>query len=137
MYWWIIGWVLFLILYVIVDHRVFVISPIKPLQCILISHNISYYITTEKILIELKHNTKVKFKETDLFRVYQSIDLVSCVFWCVMCAYHMLNLLILPNAHHTIIVSLNTDLDQDHTLCQWKFFSMRVIQSLNMRLYSN
>ena len=31
----------------------------------------------EEILTELKHNTKVKFKETDLFRVYQSIDLVS------------------------------------------------------------
>jgi len=43
------------------------------------------YITTEKILIELKHNTKVKFKETDLFRVYQSIDLVRSlcdVVWC-------------------------------------------------------
>jgi hypothetical protein len=31
----------------------------------------------ESILTELKHNSKVKFKETDLFRVYQSIDLVS------------------------------------------------------------
>ena len=31
----------------------------------------------EDILTELKHNSKVKFKETDLFRVYQSIDLVS------------------------------------------------------------
>ena len=31
----------------------------------------------ENILTELKHNSKVKFKETDLFRVYQSIDLVS------------------------------------------------------------
>ena len=31
----------------------------------------------EDILMELKNNTKVKFKETDLFRVYQSIDLVS------------------------------------------------------------
>lgn len=31
----------------------------------------------EEILEELKHNTKVKFKETDLFRVFQSIDLVS------------------------------------------------------------
>lgn len=45
----------------------------------------------ENILTELKHNSKVKFKETDLFRVYQSIDLVSdvdcgkhmsCVFSC-------------------------------------------------------
>jgi len=27
------------------------------------------------ILTELKHNSKVKFKETDLFRVYQSVDL--------------------------------------------------------------
>ena len=36
----------------------------------------------------------------------------------LMCAYHMLNLFILPNSHHTIIVSLKTDLDQDHTLCQ-------------------
>lgn len=33
----------------------------------------------ENILTELKHNSKVKFKETDLFRVYQSIDLVSDV----------------------------------------------------------
>jgi len=33
----------------------------------------------ENILNELKHNSKVKFKETDLFRVYQSIDLVSDV----------------------------------------------------------
>ena len=32
---------------------------------------------TEEVLTELKHNSKVKFKETDLFRVYQSIDLVS------------------------------------------------------------
>ena len=31
----------------------------------------------EEILDELKQNSKVKFKETDLFRVYQSIDLVS------------------------------------------------------------
>lgn len=31
----------------------------------------------EEILEELKQNSKVKFKETDLFRVYQSIDLVS------------------------------------------------------------
>ena len=30
----------------------------------------------EQVLEELKQNTKVKFKETDLFRVYQSIDLV-------------------------------------------------------------
>ena len=30
----------------------------------------------EEILNELKQNTKVKFKETDLFRFYQSIDLV-------------------------------------------------------------
>jgi hypothetical protein len=41
----------------------------------------TYYIhsvkQTEGVLTELKHNTKVKFKETDLFRVYQSIDLVS------------------------------------------------------------
>ena len=29
------------------------------------------------VLAELKRHTKVKFKETDLFRVYQSIDLVS------------------------------------------------------------
>ena len=44
------------------------------------THDISHInVTTEKILIELKHNTKVKFKETDLFRVYQSIDLVSLV----------------------------------------------------------
>jgi len=62
--------------------------------CSLSIHTI--YITynyTEKILIELKHNTKVKFKETDLFRVYQSIDLVSSsVILCDMCAYHnMLN----------------------------------------------
>mmetsp|Transcript_22034 Transcript_22034/g.47916 ORF Transcript_22034/g.47916 Transcript_22034/m.47916 type:complete len:600 (+) Transcript_22034:224-2023(+) len=28
-----------------------------------------------EILTELKHNSKVKFKETDLFRVYQSVDL--------------------------------------------------------------
>ena len=77
-------WVSFVsILYVIVGHRIFVISPIKPLQCILISHNNHIYtVTTEKILIELKHNTKVKFKETDLFRVYQSIDLVSVVWMC-------------------------------------------------------
>lgn len=33
--------------------------------------------TSEEILDELKQNSKVKFKETDLFRVYQSIDLVS------------------------------------------------------------
>ena len=33
----------------------------------------------ENILTELKHNSKVKFKETDLFRVYQSVDLVSLV----------------------------------------------------------
>jgi len=38
---------------------------------------ILFIICTEEILTELKHNTKVKFKETDLFRVYQSIDLVS------------------------------------------------------------
>ena len=43
----------------------------------------------EEILTELKHNTKVKFKETDLFRVYQSIDLVSsCAammyVWCIL-----------------------------------------------------
>ncbi|KAL7542464.1 hypothetical protein ACHAXR_011802 [Thalassiosira sp. AJA248-18] len=30
---------------------------------------------SEEILTELKHNSKVKFKETDLFRVYQSVDL--------------------------------------------------------------
>ena len=30
----------------------------------------------DEILNELKQNTKVKFKETDLFRFYQSIDLV-------------------------------------------------------------
>ena len=35
---------------------------------------------TDDILTELKHNSKVKFKETDLFRVYQSIDLVSVSF---------------------------------------------------------
>lgn len=35
-----------------------------------------YVARTEDILTELKHNSKVKFKETDLFRVYQSIDLV-------------------------------------------------------------
>merc|ERR1711862_1038640 len=29
----------------------------------------------ENVLKELKENTKVKFKESDLFRVYQSIDL--------------------------------------------------------------
>jgi len=58
------------------------------------SHHIHH---TEKILIELKHNTKVKFKETDLFRVYQSIDLVSSsvimnnVLCCYDCAYNMLN----------------------------------------------
>jgi hypothetical protein len=31
----------------------------------------------ENVLDELKNHTKVTFKETDLFRVYQSIDLVS------------------------------------------------------------
>ena len=31
----------------------------------------------ENVLDELKRHTKVTFKETDLFRVYQSIDLVS------------------------------------------------------------
>ena len=31
----------------------------------------------EGVLAELKEHTKVTFKETDLFRVYQSIDLVS------------------------------------------------------------
>jgi hypothetical protein len=31
----------------------------------------------ESIRSELKNHSKVKFKETDLFRVYQSIDLVS------------------------------------------------------------
>jgi hypothetical protein len=36
----------------------------------------------ENILTELKHNSKVKFKETDLFRVYQSIDLVSDIMLC-------------------------------------------------------
>lgn len=30
----------------------------------------------DEVLSELKHNSKVKFKETDLFRVYQSVDLV-------------------------------------------------------------
>uniref|UniRef100_A0A7S4W1B5 Uncharacterized protein n=1 Tax=Ditylum brightwellii TaxID=49249 RepID=A0A7S4W1B5_9STRA len=30
----------------------------------------------EKVLDEIKQNSKVKFKESDLFRVYQSIDLV-------------------------------------------------------------
>ncbi len=34
----------------------------------------------EGILEELKQNSKVKFKETDLFRMYQSIDLVSFLF---------------------------------------------------------
>ena len=33
----------------------------------------------EGVMEELKRHTKVKFKETDLFRVYQSIDLVSIV----------------------------------------------------------
>lgn len=38
------------------------------------------FILKEEILLELKHNSKVKFKETDLFRVYQSIDLVRMVY---------------------------------------------------------
>ena len=38
----------------------------------------------ENILTELKHNSKVKFKETDLFRVYQSIDLVSGIHICIL-----------------------------------------------------
>ena len=42
----------------------------------------------EEILDELKQNSKVKFKETDLFRVYQSIDLVSvCRFRPVVVAF--------------------------------------------------
>jgi len=55
----------------------------------------------ESILTELKHNSKVKFKETDLFRVYQSIDLVSGIhhLYCVI-GMIMLSLThITPNTH--------------------------------------
>ena len=40
-------------------------------------HVSPFPISAEEVLRELKHNSKVTFKETDLFRVYQSVDLVS------------------------------------------------------------
>ena len=53
----------------------------------------------ENILTELKHNSKVKFKETDLFRVYQSIDLVSNVEYTCHDVFSC-------QAHHEIIVNI-------------------------------
>lgn len=35
----------------------------------------NFFSSSEKVLHEVKHNFKAKFKESDLFRVYQSIDL--------------------------------------------------------------
>ena len=56
--------------------------------CIIHIIMIHYLTKTEEVLTELKHNSKVKFKETDLFRVYQSIDLVSykykSLFLCIL-----------------------------------------------------
>jgi len=51
----------------------------------------------ENILTELKHNSKVKFKETDLFRVYQSIDLGNLKDGSELAA-NMPNLMKLKNA---------------------------------------
>ena len=58
--------------------------------------------------------------ETRIGALSQIAVLERWVFYILLLMLHIINaqLVILPNSHHTIIVSLNTDLDQDHTLCQ-------------------
>lgn len=55
----------------------------------------------ENILTELKHNSKVKFKETDLFRVYQSIDLVSVI----KCNTHKICVMHIIRWHHDMVLT--------------------------------
>lgn len=45
--------------------------PLSLIQCSFSSCSVA-----EQVLEEVKGNSKVKFKESDLFRVYQSVDLV-------------------------------------------------------------
>ena len=69
------------------------------------------FILKEEILIELKHNSKVKFKETDLFRVYQSIDLVRMVYRISinsMISYPLWYDVSFPHSTNTLSLSLLT-----------------------------